>query len=56
MTTDMDIKALKSEYTAAQNRFNRLMANGKNSEGTGALRKIARKMRHLKEEIAKNEE
>lgn len=55
MTTDMDIKALKSEYAAAQSRFNRLMANGKNSEGTGVLRKIARKMRHIKKELGEND-
>ncbi len=47
----------KSELMATQSRYDRLAHNGKNIEGvSGVLRKLARKIRHLKEEIAKNEE
>jgi len=53
----MNSKNLQSELAATQSRYDRLAHNGKNIEGfSGVLRKLARKIRHLKEEIAKNEE
>lgn len=36
---------------ALQNRYNIILSRGKTTEGEGVLRKIRRKIRHLKKEM-----
>lgn len=50
----MNSKNLQSELAATQSRYDRLMANGKNSEGNGVLRKLSRKIRNIKKEMKKD--
>jgi len=39
------------ELAALENRYNRLAMNGKNIEGQGVMRKLARKIRKLKKNM-----
>lgn len=41
---------------ALQDRYNRLLQNGKNTEGSGVLRKIQREIRNAQSEEAKKPE
>ena len=42
---------ISSELNALRSRYQRLRQNGKNIEGQGVMRKIARKIRNLEKEL-----